>query len=260
MTTTVNDLFNQAQDEGNLSQTSIQALTVMDIGAEIEAGLGVKVDNVETSEVTLVTVMPDDSASIRFGSNAQLVRDGHNLVLEALGDSKQKDGILVHNRYLNGKILYPYCTLDQAVKMDNKNYDPNQGTPLYDNTILLLGTVLAKWQDYENNGITVRTTTLIITDGADCGSKRGTPQMVASIVRDMLKTEQHIIMAMGIDDGGTDFKQVFKEMGIRDEWILTPNNTASEIRKAFAVFSRSAVIASQSAANFKALNAGGFGG
>ena len=38
---------------------------------------------------------------------------------------------------------------------------------------------------------------------------------------------------MGIDDGQTDFCEVFREMGIRDEWILLPGNSASEIRAAF---------------------------
>jgi Ca2+-binding EF-hand superfamily protein len=76
----------------------------------------------------------------------------------------------------------------------------------------------------------------------------------------MLRTEQHIIAAMGIDDGGkTDFHQVFRSMGIRDEWILTPGSTPSEIRKAFGTFSKSAVRASQTATSFSQTAAGGFG-
>jgi hypothetical protein len=34
-------------------------------------------------------------------------------------------------------------------------------------------------------------------------------------------------------------------MGIPDRWVLTPGNSASEIRRAFQVFSQSAVRASQ---------------
>ena len=52
---------------------------------------------------------------------------------------------------------------------------------------------------------------------------------------------------MGISDGTTDFRAVFREMGIEDRWILTPGNNPSEIRKAFQVFSQSAVRASQAA-------------
>ena len=119
---------------------------------------------------------------------------------------------------------------------------------------ILLGTVLAKAQEFEDNGVPVRTVTLIITDGADMHSQKATAKTVRSLVNDMLQTENHIIAAMGIDDGGqTDFRQVFQKMGIRDEWILTPGNSQKEIRQAFQVFSQSAVQISKSA------SLGGFG-
>jgi hypothetical protein len=143
--------------------------------------------------------------------------------------------------------------------MTTQNYNPNLGTPLYDQTLILLGTVLAKAQEFADNGVPVRTVTLIITDGADGVSIHADAKRVASVVKDMLKAETHIVAAMGIDDGYTDFRQVFKEMGIRDEWILTPGNSESEIRKAFQVFSQSAVRVSQSSANFNNTSLGGFG-
>ncbi|NJO21575.1 MAG: hypothetical protein HC838_18135, partial [Spirulinaceae cyanobacterium RM2_2_10] len=147
-TPNLNQLFENAQNEGLLSTTSMQALNVTDIGAEIQAGLGISIDDVTTSEVVLVTIMPDDSSSIRFSGNAQAVRGGHNAILDALSVTAQRDSILIHNRYLNGHVLYPYCGLDQAQRMTPQNYDPNQGTPLYDQTVVLLGTVLAKAQEF----------------------------------------------------------------------------------------------------------------
>ena len=104
-------LLAAAQEDGELSDAAMAALSIPDLGAQIQAGLGVHPDDVPASEVVLVTMMPDDSGSIRFGSNAQAVRDGHNLVLDALAASKQKDGVLAHTRYLNGNVLYPYCGL-----------------------------------------------------------------------------------------------------------------------------------------------------
>ncbi len=257
----VNELFQSAHEDGLLSKQSLQTLTVKDVGAQIQAALGVAVDDVKSSEVVLVTQMPDDSGSIRFvQGNTQAVRDGHNLVLDSLGGSKQKDSILAHTRYLNGYILFPYRSLDEAVRMDTHNYDPNLGTPLYDQTVVLLGTVLAKTQEFAQNGVPVRTVTLIITDGHDEHSVHHTASTVAPIVRDMLMQEMHIVAAMGIDDGGrTDFRKVFQEMGIEDRWILIPGNSPSEIRKAFMVFSQSAVRASQGAASFSKTAMGGFG-
>jgi dihydroxyacetone kinase DhaKLM complex PTS-EIIA-like component DhaM len=253
----VKDLLEQAEADGTLSPASMQALDIPDIGAQIQAGLGIGVDDVASSEVVLVSMMPDDSGSIQYAGNADAVRLGHNQVLDALSASRQRDDILVHTRYLNGLVLYPYTPVPQAIRMDAHNYDPNLGTPLYDQTVVLLGTVLAKSQELAQNGVPVRTVTLIITDGADAGSTRAGASHVKSLVDDMLRAEGHIVAAMGIDDGTTSFRQVFRSMGIPDAWILTPRSTAGEVRKAFQVFSQSAVRASQSA-HFSATALGGF--
>jgi hypothetical protein len=234
-------LFDDAHKTGALSGKSMATLDVIDLGAQISAGLGVAIDDVAASEVLLVTMMPDDSASISQANNTQAVRDGHNLVLDALGASKQAGDVFVHTRYLNGHVLTPYCALDQAVKLSAQNYNPHLGTPLYDQTVVLLGTVLAKSQELAQAGIAVRTVTLIITDGADYGSTRYKPSDVKSLVEDLIAQESHVVAAMGIDDGGTDFKAVFRAMGIPDRWIMTPGSSASEIRRAFQVFSQSAV-------------------
>jgi hypothetical protein len=256
----LNTLFGAAHDDGELSAQALAALTLnADIGAQIQAGLGIAPDDVPASQVVLVTMMPDDSGSIRFAGNAQRVRDGHNLVIEALGRSKQKDDILAHTRYLNGHVLFPYRRLDDAVRMDAQNYDPNLGTPLYDEAVVLLGTVLAKTRQFEDGGVPVRSVSLILTDGEDAGSVHQTPKAVRAIVEDMQRQEKHIIAAMGIHDGHTDFNKVFTEMGIPDRWILTPGNSDQEIRRAFQTFSQSAVKASQGAGHFSRAALGGFG-
>ncbi len=255
----IKKLFRDAEDEGKLSPASLQVLNVVDLGAQIQAGLGASVDDVQSSEVVLVTIMPDDSGSIAYGNNAGAVRDGHNLVLSALVDSRQRDSILAHNRYLNGHVLYPYCPVVRATKMDVSNYDPQLGTPLYDQTVLLLGTVIAKAQEFANNGVPARTVTLIITDGADAGSTWASAKDVKNLVRDMNQSECHIVAAMGINDGATPFHDVFRSMGIEDRWILTPGKDSADIRKAFLLFSQSAVRASQGGATFSRAAAGGFG-
>jgi len=237
----VKKLLEDAHQTGALSKEALDTLDVVDVGAQIQAGLGLSIDDVGSSEVVLLTMMPDDSSSIACGNNADAVRDGHNFVVDALGASKQAGEVLAHTRYLNGHVLFPYTQLAHAHKLTPANYDPRLGTPLYDQAVVLLGTVIAKAQELAQAGIAVRTVTLIITDGADCGSTRCKAKDVAAIVRDMLAQENHIVAAMGISDGTTDFKKVFRAMGIPDRWVLTPGNSASEVRRAFAVFSQSAV-------------------
>jgi hypothetical protein len=233
-------LLQNAQQNGGISKRTLASLDIVDVGAQIQAGLGVNVDDVAASEVVLLTMMPDDSSSIAAAGNTDAVRLGHNQVIDALKASKQSGEVLAHTRYLNGSVLFPYATLDNAQTMTPANYDPRLGTPLYDQTTVVLGTVLAKTAELAAAGIGVRTVTLLISDGADCGSKRCTADDVKRLVGEMLAQENHTIAAMGISDGSTDFRQVFRDMGIPDRWILTPGNSPSEVRRAFAIFSQSA--------------------
>jgi len=253
----VQQLLEEAEADGLLSPDSMQALGAIDLGAQIQAGLGICVDDVEASEVLLLTVMPDDSGSIAAAGNEKAVRDGHNLVLDALRESKQRDAILAHTRFLNGRVLFPYRPIHEAIHMTTKNYSADKGTPLYDQAVVLLGSVLAKAQEFSSNGVMVRSVTLLITDGDDQHSARSSAREVAALVRDLKRAESHIVAAMGISDGSTDFRRVFGQMGIDDRWILTPGNSAGEIRKAFQVFSQSAIRASQ-AAVFPQAVLGGF--
>lgn len=280
--TNVKDLFGSALNVGDLSPAAMQLVTVPDVGVQIQAGLGISVDDVTASDgVTLVGDLIDDSGSIRTGGNSQVVRDGHNLILDALGASKQKDSILTHCMYLNGDILYPFVMLDQSVRMTPQNYNPNKGTPLYDQSIVFLGLMLAKAQEFLDNGVAARTVSAIVTDGADAHSRR-TADDVRKVVDDMVRSERHIVLFMGIDDGYTDFYEVASGwskaeveqmkradtlssakaqggMGIPPAWVLNPGNSPSEIRKAFAMVSQSAVRASQGGKAFSQVATGGFG-
>ncbi len=252
-------LFAGAQAAGTLGDDAVAAIEIEDLGARIQEGLGISPDDISASEVTIIALLIDDSGSIRFVSgNADAVRTGHNSILDALLATKQKDGVLVSCRYLNGEQLYPFSRLQDAVRMDARNYNPNGGTPLYDETIVVLGTAAAKQQEFVDNGVPCRVVTAVVTDGADMHSRKRA-QDVAAVVSDLLKTESHIVIGVGIDDGSTDFKAVFKSMGIPEEWVLTPGNSPHEIRQAFATVSQSAVRASQNAGSFSKTAMGGFG-
>ncbi len=232
-----------------------------DLGPAIQAGLGdLDYDDINTAEVLLVTQVIDDSGSIRFvQGNTEAVREGHNLIIDSLKGSKQSAGVLIGTQLLNRGVLSPYLMLDNAIRLDKSNYNPSGGTPLYNQVVTVLATVVAKMSDFEQNGVAARAITVIVTDGADNGWGVRVEE-VRKIVEGLLRTEQHIIAGVGIDDGGyTDFTNVFREMGLRDEWILTPKNSPSEIRAAFLTVSQSAVRASQTA-TFSQTAMGGFGG
>lgn len=268
-TNDIQALFQAQVNEGTLSGASLQALRVHDIGQQIAAGLGIHVDDVTSSEVTLLNVLVDDSGSISACGNVQLVRDSVNALLDALNQSRDGDAVLCQIRLLNGRVINPYRRVTDAVRLDARNYDQGTfgGTPLYDETMVLLATVLAKTQEFADNGVPARSISLIVTDGEDCHSKHATTRQVARVVKDLTQQEVHIVAAFGIPgNSNADFRKVFNAMGIDDRWILTPQpgktlaETQKNIRAAFCLFSQSAVRASQSAGNFSQLAGGGFGG
>ncbi|NQU25225.1 MAG: hypothetical protein HQ567_28405 [Candidatus Nealsonbacteria bacterium] len=257
----VSSLFQSAFDDNVIGEDALNSLQVVDLGNKIADALGVPAEDFEQSEVVLVSVKTDDSGSIRFAGNSAAVRDGHNLIIESLVASKQQDNMLFLSQLLNGDLICPYVPIDHAERLTKKNYSPDRGTPLYDETVAFLGTVLAKAQEFADHGVPCRTISLLITDGADMHSTRHNAGNVKKIVDDMLRQENHLVAAMGIrDDDGVDYELVFRAMGILPQWILTPQSNPTEIRKACRTFSQSAVRASQSAAGFSQQAIGGFGG
>jgi hypothetical protein len=270
----VGALFQQAHEDDAIGQQSLNALQIIDLGAKIADAMGVPADQFnQPGEVILLSIMVDNSGSIRFAGNSDAVRDGCNTIVKSLVESKQNNNIMALVRLLspvNGvagsEVLFPYGLIDDAPELDQSNYNPSEGTPLYDETLVFLGSVLAKAQEYADQGVPCRTISLIITDGEDVHSPKGhggrgtTPDKVKVLVEDMLRAENHIIGAMGIkNDAGVDYNLILQSMGIRSEWISTPKSDPSSIRAQCQVFSQSAVRASQSAASFSQQALGGFG-
>lgn len=265
MSQTVNDLFQTAGQDGLLSPQSVHALTSdPDMGAKVQQAFGGTIQTVGSSEVILVGIMPDDSGSISAAGNTQAIRDGYNLVLDAFKKSKQKDNVFVFGKLLNGAIINPFTPLDIAPALDNNNYNERSfsGTPLYDSTWDFLAAMVAEAERYRQQmNILARTISLVISDGRDEHSrKHRNPKDVKQFIQDLNMSEDHIVAGMGVTSRGINFHDIFGDkMGIDPKWILTPQSDPSDIRKAFQVFSLTAVRMSQNALQFSQGKAGGFG-
>lgn len=274
-TTSASSLIQNAHDEGILSGVSLAALQIPDIGQAINNAIGSEIE-VRASEAVHIVMLVDDSGSISYGwddaaqknvDNSKLVCDGHNLVIESLRGSKARDGIFVTTILLNGTVINAFTHIDDAKLLENGvNYSATGGTPLYDQSVVTIGSAIAKAQDLSDNGIPCRSVILIATDGKDEYSRKTRVDGVNSIVKDVLQTEQYIVAGMGIPGAregyggkGLDFREIFEKMGIEKKWILTPGGSQKEIRAAFQLFSQSATQASQNAGTFSKTAIGGFG-
>jgi hypothetical protein len=254
----IQDLFGAAQDDGILGMAAAQVLSVGDIGQSIQNALGIPADSVQAGEVLCIVLDVDDSSSIEFGKNTQHVIDGHNQILEALQATKQKDGILVCTRAFNAGVLSDFKPIDQAVRLTPANFRPYGGTPLYRRMVEGCGLLLAKSTEFAQNGVPVRGNYWVITDGENQSNDPARAQDAAAVVADLLRAENYIIGAVGIQLGQTDFRTIFRECGVPDRWVLTPQATPHDIRQAFQTVSQSAVRASQGALAFSQMAGGGF--
>ncbi len=255
----VGDLIvSEAYETGLITRQSVDSLlAVPEITGEIARGLG-GAHNRE--RVFLVSILADDSGSIfSRGNNAVLVGEGHNDIvdeLQTLSAEKGADEVLLATRYLNGKVINAYADLNHATMMNALTYREGGGTPLYDQSVIFLGTVIAKTAQLTKLGGRVRTFTLIISDGADRHSRATTAQSVAWLVGDMLLSGRHIVAAMGVNDGTTSFRHVFQEMGIKPGWILTVDDSREAIRRAFREVTDKLALAAGSEDGFAALALG----
>ena len=77
----VGDLFQQAQDDDLITADALRSLRMIDINAQIQPALGFFVSRMAATEMVLVTLLMDDSRSIKVAGNAQRIRDGHNRII-----------------------------------------------------------------------------------------------------------------------------------------------------------------------------------
>jgi hypothetical protein len=154
-------------------------------------------------------------------------------------------------------VINPYVQLLEAAALDDGNYDPYRfgGTPLFRQSVVLLGSIVAKAEELERIGKQVRSATLIISDGGDFTTNPGAAG-VKLLADDLRRTGNHIIAAMGVDDGTTDFRKQFRSMGIPDEWILVADSNDDAIIAAFCKFGEAAAQASIDRQSFERLALG----
>lgn len=240
--------------EGGLSEQSAKVLEQRATTLEIAKGLG---ERGSASEVLLVAILVDDSISV--APNVGEICFGYGQMLKALRAESATADVQVHTRALNRGILSPYTPLASTGELATQGYGGSAlrpTTPLYLQSLLTLGTVIAKTREEEARGAMVRTFTLIITDGEDNRSGDITASHVRVLVADMLEfATNHIVAGMGVGER-VNFYDVFESMGVPKGWILTTGADVDTLQAKFRAISRSLGLAASSEAGFAQLAVG----
>ncbi len=210
------------------------------------------------SPLMLISMMIDDSTSMSFCNNFQVVMEGHNGVLNTLAASPQAPLFLARTQYMHGKALANgYRPLSRVPRMTAKNYRLIGGTPLYVATHRVLWYVKRRAKEYAEQGNDVRTLTLLLTDGDNRDRRNLAADDARHIIEPMIATEKHIVAGVGVASPYADFRTVFLQMGIPEQWILTLRSP-DEIRAMFGTFSSLAEKSSVSQRNFTETQMTGF--
>lgn len=252
----VKNILQDAVEDGVISQ---KALQVIDINDKVLAGIdGTNIDDIQATDVTLLTLIVDDTGSLSHLIDS--VIEGQNMLLESIKKSKQKDNILLSLWKFgpNSKLVHSYVPVDQATKLDRRNYRASEGsTALYDSWMNGLAANIAYAQMLRSSGTPVKNIVVVITDGQDNDSRKYKVKDVEQVNKDLLKSEQFILAFVGMAETAADetqFRLVAEKMGFPDGAILTVDSTSSEIRKVFNMVSQSAIRASQKAVSTAAQN------
>jgi hypothetical protein len=246
MSNQLKNLFQSAQQNGVLSPASSAMLTGQ-LGAVVIAGAaGLPAENITATDVTLVTVLIDASSSIRAAKLEQAVRDGQNSLVDAFAGSRERDSVLLALWTFNeqSKVVHSYVPVADAARLDAKTYRGSGSTALYDTWCDALAANVAYAEQLRNSGTPVRSVVVVITDGADVGSKRRVSDC-ARLSADLLASEQFVLAFVGVGTEA-DFRTVALSMGVPDGCIeVQTNTTPSALRAVFQMVSRSAIKMSQ---------------
>ena len=243
----LNGLFDAAVSAGIISDDT-RTLITGSLGNVVIAGAaGKDLEDIEATDVTLITVLLDESSSISGAGLDSAVRDGYNLLLDAFACSRERDSILMalwtfnHNRV----VLHSYMPVVDAASLTTKNYRPSGTTKLYDTWCEALAANVAYAQQLRDGGTPCRSVVVVITDGEDVGSRRRAADC-ARLSSELLASEQFVLAFVGVGNEA-NFREVARRMGVPDGSILVQSSASpSALRQMFQMVSQSAIRVSQS--------------
>ncbi|MBN2442794.1 MAG: VWA domain-containing protein [Spirochaetales bacterium] len=239
------NLFNSAANDGEISEEASSVIINSLGGTNIMGCLGTDVDDLETDDVTVVSLILDASYSMK--SNEKAVRDGYNNLIEALQNSKQAGSMLVSARTFSGnqQLLYGFTKVEEINKIGMKYLAEGNSTALYDTLVDSMTGIRAYVKNLNDNGIRTKCIIVVFSDGEDNDSQHNKASDVKTLAEDFLKSEMFYLVYIGYKhDDADDLDAIAKEVGFPN--VLTTQATGSEIRKTMNLVSTSIIRTSQS--------------
>ena len=158
---------------------------------------GVRPENLESTEYTLVSIVVDKSGSVQSFRNEMV--DAIKSVIESCKSAPRAENLLVRVVFFNDTLeeVHGYLPLDDIDLSVYESLQPYGVTSLFDATFESIGSVLKYSEDLQAQEMDVNGICVVITDGADNNSTM-TPGMIKKQIEDALNQETVIESVMTI--------------------------------------------------------------
>lgn len=151
---------------------------------------GVRPDNLQALEYTLVTIIIDESGSTRDFADTML--EMVKAIIKSCGKSPRADNIMIRLVTFNTTIteVHGFRLLTTINPSDYKPFNPRGMTALYDTIFSTVGATITYGKTLYSKDLTVNGIVFIITDGEDNESRYASPLTIGKQCKDLLTSEE----------------------------------------------------------------------
>lgn len=261
--TSVSSTLTNAVSAGIISPQSQQAIaTELDDIAIAGCG-GVDIDDIDSEDVTLVTVIIDASSSMHDYAG-DVLKQYKEQFLDPLRGAKNADSILVSVWVFssgvgdNVRLVHGYTPVPDCQDLTTADYSPDGMTPLRDAVMKGITGLVNYGQTLRDHGTRTKSIVIVMSDGWENASNVSRTK-VTRLSEDVLRSQEFVLSLIYFGDE-SDGDKAAKDIGFPPHHRLTSSLDASGIRRVFGTISASVISTSQSVVSAASISTNAFFG
>ena len=225
---------------------------------------GVDPDDIDSEEVTLVSVVLDESGSM-YSHREAVIEAFNEWFLKPIQGARNAESILVSAwtfSDMDGKdavrLLHGYTPVPDCPKLTKSKYKPDGGTPLFEAIHHTLTGMIAYAATLADAGTRTKCIVIVLSDGWENASKRGITDMKVKRLSESALAQETFVLSYVYFGYEADGDQHAEKVGFPKRHRLTANKSDAEIRRVFGTMSASVISTSQTQVSATALSAHAF--
>ena len=262
----VQEILESAKSQGQISAEAVASIEEALDDIAIAGARGRDIEELDSEEVTLVSVVIDASGSMTEHRN-KVIKSYNEQFLKPLQGAKNAKDIWVEVWVFQGvgpadqycQLIQGWTPVPDCQSLTSKNYQPMGGTPLFAAVHRAQTGMVAYGQVCRDSGTRTKCIMVVISDGQENMSEdlKISGTMVRTISESMLKQENYVLsyIFFGRESEGDKHAE---QIGFPPQHRLTGTLTDSEIRRIFQQVSSSVISTSQTSVSTTSLSANAF--